>query len=141
MTKWLLQRNSKGKLALSTELKDRVDILPAMAWDTEVTGSKDGGLSISRENIPTSPEIRRKISVEDVASMQRALFPEEKWGLDRRRPKPGDRWDQHTRTVRLSNPKERTTENLKKPPGLEVYDTLVSSARSRFMFILDKWFN
>ena len=104
MTKWLLQRKSKGKLALSTESKDRVDILPAMAWDTEVTGSKDGGLSISRENIPTSPEIRRKISVEDVASMQRALFPEEKWGLDRRRPKLGERWDQHTRTVRLSNP-------------------------------------
>ena len=91
MTKWLLQRKSKVKLALSTESKDRVDILPTMAWDAEVTGSKDGELSVSRENIPTSPEIRRKISVGDVTSMQRALFPEERWGPDRRRPKLGER--------------------------------------------------
>jgi len=79
-----------------------------------------------------TPAIIRKISRRDVEYMQQALFPEDRSEPRSSKMKLGDRWDQHTRSVKRPGPMEKPWEGQwRKPSGSSLCGELLTTARSR----------
>ena len=116
---WLVKRK-KGIQTATAEDRPRVD------QKSERTKTK------SRENMGSTPTVHRNIKAEDVDQMQRQLFPEDCWRPNQKRIILGDRWDQHSRAVKLTTPSQRPREgDERKPPNLSLAANLVNNARLR----------
>ena len=76
MSGWLQKR--KTSPALSTEVKDAVDILPSASNKEKASDADDRPLyDIHAKPAQTGPEVRRDITNHDVSAMCKALFPDE----------------------------------------------------------------
>ena len=121
---WLLRRK-KDASAPAREKRDAGLIHPDSP-DSVDRRRKDG----ASEPPGRTPKISRDISLTDIKEMQEALFPEENSESRPPKMKIADRWDQHTRSVKLTagKPWER---RLGKPPSSDLCERLIAAARSR----------
>ena len=61
------------------------------------------------------------------------MFPEEPVLPAERAMKLAERWGSHTRSVHPTEAKKKAVdEDLRRWPGLDLYDTFLSNARSRY---------
>ena len=117
-----MQRRKKSILPASTKPQDK----STNETVTEVVNKINENKCDEQQELFNRQNVHRNISLNDVAAMQQALFPEEAKLTVPPKRRLCDRWGSETRRSA-----KHIGENSEKSPGLDLYNTILSRAQFR----------